>query len=224
MSYQPPGPYPVFPQQYAPPGKPPIPPTVQRAFVLMLVGAGLEVVNLVVQLLLSAKVQHQIRMDIDAGTAASGSSYNGASITFGAVIGIGLWLWMAFANRGGAHWARVTGTVFFGISCLSLVADLILSALIWHWIGPIALVIFAVTIASWLVGLFTVILLWRKQSGAYFQPQYGMPPYPVPGYGPAGYAAPGYPGAPMGAPMQPQDPSVPQQPGDPWNTIPGGGS
>lgn len=220
MSYQPPGPYPVFPQQYAgPPGKPPkppIPPSVQRAFVLMLVGAGLEVVNLVVEILLSARVQHQIGLDVDAGTAASGTAFNGASVSFGAVIGIGLWIWMAFANRGGAHWARVTGTVFFGISCLSMVADLVLSAMIWHWIGAIAALVFAVTIASWLVGLSTVILLWRKQSSQYFLPEYGMPMYPPPGYAPA-------PGFPMGAPMQP-DVSAPQQPGDPWNNIPGGGS
>jgi hypothetical protein len=65
-------------------------------------------------------------------------------------------------------------------------------------------------VLSWLVGLFTVLLLWRKQSTAFFSPQVMMPFYPPPGYG--------YPVPPPGAPMQDASPYPLQAPGDPWQT------
>ena len=66
---------------------------------------------------------------------------------------------------------------------------------------------------SWLVGLSTVILLWRKQSSAYFQPQPMPMPYGgYPGYGPP----PGY--QPPTGTMPEGDPNHPT---DPWAT-PGG--
>ena len=38
----------------------------------------------------------------------------------GALIAIGLWLWMAWANRRGRNWARIVSAVFFGINTLDL--------------------------------------------------------------------------------------------------------
>jgi len=216
MSYQPPGPYPVFPGTTAMPPKPPIPQTVQRAFVLMLVGAGLEIVNTILSLLFAHQVQEKIQQAINDGTTASTTSFNGASTAVGALIGIGLWVWMAFANRSGHNWARITGTVFFGISCLAILIDIVGFAVIGKWLGGGVVAILAVeALVSWLVGLVTVILLWNRKSGDFFQPR--MPVYPMggPGYG---Y---GYPGQMPGAPtnwVQPQQPQ--QQPGNPWETPP----
>ncbi len=75
------------------------PRSIQRAVMLMYVGAGLEVLGLIFNL-------------ITRGSTASGIP--------GALLGIGLWIWMAKANQAGKNWARITSTVFFGIECLFL--------------------------------------------------------------------------------------------------------
>jgi hypothetical protein len=215
MSYQPPGPYPVFPQQqqqpYGMPAKPPIPATVQRAFVLMLVGAGLAIVNAVLSFLFEHQVSQKIDAAINAGQQVTNNSVTIASGAVGGIVGVGLWTWMAFANRAGHNWARITGTVFFGISCLSLLGDIAAFGLVSRWLGGGVMVVLVIAgVVSWLVGLATLILLWRRESSAYFQPRPAQPPYP-------GYGYPGMPPGYMpGAPMQPGD--VQQQPGDPWAT------
>ena len=222
MSYQPPGPYPVFPQQpqYGMPmgaaPKPPIPATVQRAFVLMLVGAGLALVNIVTSFILQHQVNEKIEQAISSGQQTVNNSATIAGGSLGTIIGVGLWIWMAFANRAGHNWARVTGTVFFGVSCLGLLIDIVVFSVIGQWLGGIVAVVIVEALLSWLVGLATVVLLWRGKSSAYFQPrpQYfaGYPAYP-------GY--PGYPGVPEGfmpgaTMQQPQD--APTQSDDPWAT------
>lgn len=214
MSYQPPGPYPVFPGTTGMPPKPPIPQTVQRAFVLMLVGAGLEIVNVILSLLFQHQVQQKIQQAIDTGTTTSTTSFNDASAVFGGVIGIGLWVWMALANRRGHNWARITGTVFFGISCLAVLVDIAAFAVIGKWLGGGVLAIVAVeALVSWLVGLVAVILLWNRRSSEFFQPR--MPVYPMGG---PGYGYP-YPGQIPGAPTNWVQP---QQPTNPWDAPPNG--
>ena len=44
------------------------------------------------------------------------------AIIFG-LIGIGLWLWMAYANKAGKNWARITATAFFGLDTLSVLTS-----------------------------------------------------------------------------------------------------
>lgn len=214
MSYQAPGPYPAFPQHPGtgpmPSTRPPLPQTVRRAFTLMLVGAGLEVVNVVLSVLLNHQVEDRIQQALNTGTTADTTSVNIASTAIGGILGIGLWIWMAYANRAGKHWARITGTVFFGISCLGLIGDLAFIAIVYRWLGGVVFVLVAENAASWLIGLFVVILLWNKASGPYFKPQALYPPY-------------GYPGAPMPYtyPVMPQQQGgAPQQPTDPWATPP----
>jgi hypothetical protein len=70
-------------------------------------------------------------------------------------------MWMARANKAGKNWARITGTVFFGIDTLDLLGLFAQR--------PAALsVVFALVI--WLIGLGTVIMLWRRESTAFFKP------------------------------------------------------
>jgi len=80
------------------------------------------------------------------------------AIIFG-LIGIGLWLWMAYANKAGKNWARITATVFFGLDTLSVLtsfrqAEPVLSRLI--------------SILIWLIGLGVIVLLYQRESSAYF--------------------------------------------------------
>ncbi|HET9173501.1 MAG TPA: hypothetical protein VFN97_28980 [Actinospica sp.] len=212
MSYQPPGPYPVFPQQggYGPAPKPPIPRTVQRAFTLMLVATGLAVFNVVLSFWFSSRLDQHIHDALNSGTPQPSTSANVAASATGGIIGVGLWIWMALAIRAGKHWARVTGTVFFGISCLSLLTDIAVVTTLEKWLGGIAYLLAAENLVGWVLGLTVVILIWKQESSAYFKPQqyvqYPIPPYP-------------YPQMP-GQPMQPQN-GAPQQPADPWATPPG---
>ncbi|HEX4789101.1 MAG TPA: DUF3824 domain-containing protein, partial [Actinospica sp.] len=150
---------------------------------------------------------------LENGTISSGSRVNSGSVAIGGLIGIGMWIWMAFANRAGHNWARITGTVFFGVASLGLLGDITVFSSVGRWLGggmSVLAVLFS--LLPWLVGLFTVILLWRKESSAFFSPQTRvMWPY----YPPSGY---GYPIPPQGAPMQDAPPYPPQAPGDPWQT------
>ena len=91
------------------------------------------------------------------------------------VVGIALWLWMAQMNKAGKSWARITGTVFFAIYTLLLLLGIARA-------GAAASTL--VSILTWLIGLGTVILLWRRESSEYFNaprwptgtPGGGMPP------------------------------------------------
>jgi hypothetical protein len=78
------------------------------------------------------------------------------------VVAIGLWLWMARASLSGRNYARITGTVLFGIYTLLLLSSL-------RRPGFALDLIFSVL--QWLAGLGAVILLWRRQSGEFFSPR-----------------------------------------------------
>lgn len=225
MTNQQPGQYPSYPQypgggQMAVSAKPPIPSTVQNAFYLILGGAALTVISAIVTLSERSAIRSQvISKNPGFSTTKIDSTVNaaiGAAIV-GAVLFVGLWLWMAFANRAGKNYARITSTVFFGIDTLFLLGGLALSA---GSAGSIKTsgVSVAVGVLTWLVGLAAILLLWNKQSSDYYKPQqqpYGYG-YPQPGQYPYPQQQPVPPGQqpPYGTPPQMQPPS------DPWSTNP----
>jgi hypothetical protein len=238
MAYPQPGQYPAYPQYPGPsgmPAKPPAPQTVQYAFYLMLAGAALQLLSGIAALGSVSKIRDTLRdqhPDYTSTQIDSAVRIGEAFAIILVLIGMGLWIWMAFANRAGKNWARITGTVFFGLDSLSLVISLAASgsnAMSTTKASPFGVV---VNILVWLAGLAAVILLWNKQSSAYFSPPqqfgpggpggYGYPPYPpyqAPGQQPYGGMPPQY-GAPpqqqYGAPQQ-QPYGTPQQPSDPWS-------
>lgn len=201
-----------------------IPPSLQRAVGAMYLGAGIKAVAAVLI----------IATGVNAAFGAGGF--------IGGFAGVGLWLWMAAMNKAGKNWARVTGTVFFGIACLGLLADLfVLSAA--NSDDTITLngtVYFIVLLdaVNWVAGLYAVIMMWQKTSSAFYNPQpaYGMPGFGTPGIPPYGYPMP-YPQGPVdsAAPVPGwggvSDPSYGQQgpnqqvpgqappvdPGNPWD-------
>lgn len=229
MAYPQPGQFPAYPQypgQSGLPAKPPIPQTVQNAFYLMLAGAALEVVAIIVGLSSISKVRDSViskNPDFTSTQVDNAVHAGEAALVVGAVIGIGLWVWMAFANRAGKNWARITGTVFFGISCLGLIGTLAASSSSAFSTSGASGVGVAVSVVSWLVGLCTVVLLWVKASGPYFaKPQPGGPGYPYP----YAYGVPGQQPMPPGAGQQPPYGAPPQgqgqgqPPADPWANPP----
>ena len=78
------------------------------------------------------------------------------------VLGIALWLWMAWANNQGKNWARILSTVLFGLATLDLIGVFSQPKTVFGLVFPVL---------TWLVGLGAVWLLWRPDSSAFFKPQ-----------------------------------------------------
>src|SRR5262249_35417039 len=130
-----------------------LPASMRNALWLMYAGAGIAVVvGVTVGLTTHSRLVH----GGDPSSAGYQAGYVvGAAIT--GLIGGGLWLWMAWANKRGRSWARIVSTVFFGLLTLYGVVGLV--AL------PAAPEI--VIILEWSAGLAAVVFLWQRQSSDY---------------------------------------------------------
>jgi hypothetical protein len=84
------------------------------------------------------------------------------------LIASGLWLWMAWANKGGRSWARIMATVFFGLLTAGGLAWLIIG--LTGKIPSLTAVssIVSLFLVYWLAGLSAVVLLWRRPSSDYY--------------------------------------------------------
>jgi hypothetical protein len=128
----------------------------------MYAGAALSAVVLIVTLVTITSLRHGILARNPDYTAAQRRNAAVAAVVtavIGALIAVGLWLWMAWANRRGRNWARIVSAVFFGINTL----DLIISFTQVHALAPLI-----VSVIVWLVGLGSIILLFSKESAPYF--------------------------------------------------------
>jgi hypothetical protein len=159
MSYQP---YPTGGAAEPEPQRPSAPTPVLQAVKLMYAGAIVSAVSLIITLVTVGSLKTAIH---NADPSLSASKLHSAEVAAVAVaiifglIGIGLWLWMAYANKAGKNWARITATVFFGLDTLSVLtsfrqAEPVLSRLI--------------SILVWLIGLGAIVLLYQRESSAYF--------------------------------------------------------
>jgi hypothetical protein len=77
------------------------------------------------------------------------------------LIEIALWLGIARACRNGKGWARVTGTVLFGVHTLGFLGVL---ANTYPGIGLTKVL----TLLSWLIACGAVVFLWQRTSSAFF--------------------------------------------------------
>jgi hypothetical protein len=168
----------------------------------MLGGAVLQVLDIAATLAQAGTIRRQARevlknrpgMDQSAiDSAANGVVTVLIVLSF---LGVGLWIWMAFANRAGGNWARITGSVLFGLGTVFYLGDLGVSTL--------------TKLLLWLIGLATVILLWNRRSRDYFKPASSGYEYQPPGAA-SGYPATG-PGPAPGQTAPPQDEPPPGQP------------
>jgi len=147
----------------APRGEPPT--SLQTAVRLMYAGAGISAISFILGLVTIGSVRHTLEKQYPSYSASKISSLVNAEIAIvvvAGIIGVGLWLWMAWANKRGKNWARITGTVFFGLYTLDLV---LVAARAASGISTV----FA--IVTWLVGLGATIMLWRRDSSAYINAQ-----------------------------------------------------
>jgi hypothetical protein len=145
------------------PDRPPAPAPVQNAVKLIYVGAAVNTIYMIVALVTIRDIKGELRRLDHKLTASQINSeanfFIVTTVVFGIVI-TALWLWMAWANREGRHWARVTSTVFWFL-WLFYVLNTVTR------VPSIGIIFPALELAA---GLGAVILLWRKESGAFFKP------------------------------------------------------
>jgi hypothetical protein len=128
----------------------------------MYAGAGLSFIELLVGLVTISSVKAAIIKAYPRYTASQVHSLEVASIGIGVLVGvvaIALWLWMARANAAGRNYARISGTVFFGLNTVFLLLSLA---------RPHASLGLVFNVLVWLAGLGAVIMLWRSESRPYF--------------------------------------------------------
>jgi hypothetical protein len=194
----------------------PLPSTVHRAVLFMRVGAGLAIANGLVAALFGVLGWHNSPQAAENGSSNANAFEAGYAIASALwfLLPAGLWFWMAHANKAGKRWARITGTVFFGVSCVVVLVSISTDAASGVGLrGAWALVPLLITLLNWILGLFAVILLWNKKSAPHFAPT--LMPHPAPG---PGYFRP----APL--PNSTVDATVPGHPAeDPWRVPDGQG-
>lgn len=159
MSYQP---YPTGGAAEPEPQRPAPPTPVQQAVKLMYAGAIVSAISLIITLLTISSLKTAIH---NADPSLSATKLHSAEVAAVAVaiifglIGIGLWLWMAYANKAGKNWARITATVFFGLDTLSVLTS-------FRQAEPVLSRVISILI--WLIGLGAIVLLYQRESSAYF--------------------------------------------------------
>jgi tRNA A-37 threonylcarbamoyl transferase component Bud32 len=149
--------------RYTPAPPRPRPPTsVLAAAWLMYSGAGLSVLAALVDLAIIGQVKtaflasHPLLPGNTVRSFAAGAS---AGVLVGGGVIVASWLWLAFASKQGAGWARTVGTVLFGIDTFLMVATLGTRGIgVTKGIGTVV----------WLIALVTVILLWQRSASRFF--------------------------------------------------------
>jgi len=147
------------------PDRPPAPQPVVNAVKLMYAGAAISAVSLIVSLVSIGGTKDAIRKARPSLTVAQVNQLNTFIIALAllsGIVGIALWLWMARANSQGKNWARIVSTVLFCLATLDLVGVVGEPKTVLGLIFPVL---------TWLIGLGAVILLWRKDSSAFFKPR-----------------------------------------------------
>ena len=143
--------------------RPPAPASVRTAVRFMYAGAAASLVNMIIDLTTLNTTKSAIEKHSPNLTASQVNAMQHA-FTFGwlagGLIGVGLWIFIARACQSGRSWARITGTVLFGIATLDAVAYLA---------QPFAAPVKIFASVVWLAGLGAVVFLWRGTSNAFFK-------------------------------------------------------
>lgn len=143
------------------------PATLKFAVAMMLVGAGVRLIDIIVttanQELLADLTRQQLeQQNLEATPDVINSAVNSAITlsVFGGIVAIILWLWMARMNHDGRKWARTVSTVFFVIAIASFLFTLT---------TPAPGISRLIAIASLLAGLGAIIGLWREDTSEYYR-------------------------------------------------------
>jgi hypothetical protein len=147
------------------PVRPGPPPSVVMAVRLMYAGAVVSAVSLVVGLATIGSLRNSLHTANPKLTTVQLHDLQTAVVIGSVAIGlisIGLWVWLALANKAGRSWARIVASVLFGLDTLFLLLGVAREGAAGSTL---------VSILTWLIGGGAVIYLWRKDASEYFKPQ-----------------------------------------------------
>jgi len=146
------------------PSSPAPPASARNAVRLIWAGAGVAILGIFPLLLQKDDLRREVEkstLSIDVDNAVN------AAIAVGvvaALIGCGLWIWMAIMNGKGRNWARITATVFGGLNIafglIGVVAGSRLSGA-----TPLTTVL---TIVSVVLAITIIVLMWQKDSSQWY--------------------------------------------------------
>jgi hypothetical protein len=147
----------------------PAPQSVQNAVKLMYAGAALSVLSIIATAVTANNIRPYIEKHIKEingkpVTAQQITSLVHFDVAAGiavAVIGLALWLWMAWKNGQGRSWARIVSTVLFALYAIFFLLDAVRAG------GSSAFALIT-AVLTLLVGLGSVFFLWKPTSSAYF--------------------------------------------------------
>jgi len=134
-----------------------LPPSMTTAVSLMYAGAAYSVVYVLAVVLGFNTVINQ-RLAGDGQVNRAGLVVVAIVL---ALIEAAVWLWIARACKNKRNWARVTGTVLFGLHTLGTFGVVASSR---AGLGPTKVV----AIIGWLIACGAVVFLWRRSSSAFF--------------------------------------------------------
>jgi len=162
-------PYPGGAQTPEPSSRPPMPTSVTRAVQVMYVGAAASLIGIIIDMTTLSSTKAEIirrSPNLTPAQVTNAEHFAVGLFIVSGLIGAALWVWMAQSCKAGKSWARIVSTVLFGIDTISVLA------------GAAAVASGGATriygIVVWLIGLAAIILLWQRQSTAYFK---GAPSY-----------------------------------------------
>jgi hypothetical protein len=144
------------------------PSSVRTAVRLMLVGAAISALSVIITVLTLGSFKDDLadqareadasvtQADIDTAVAV-GISF----VVFIGVVGVALWLWMAWKNGQGRSWARIVASV---LGALNVIFTLLSFA--GGQTEPVTLVL---SLVNLVLAVVILVLLWRKESTAFYE-------------------------------------------------------
>jgi len=168
MSYQP---YPTGGGNNQVTERGPQPTTLRNAVWLMWAGAALSLIGVIITVAFGNKIRTAIRNAAISANRTAASQHKAqltaaqihslASATFGVlvifgIIGVLLWVWMAWANSRGSSWARIVASVLFALNTIALVFE----------VGRASVSLISIVL-EWLIGLAAMFMLWNRATTAY---------------------------------------------------------
>jgi hypothetical protein len=139
------------------PSLPPSAPSVRRAVWLMYIGASVTALTLI-----GVLISYPFGDESATLRFAGRPQPVAVALTAGVVIAlltVGVWMLMARATSKGKHWVRTAATVLVALETFQLASPIGLQE------------VFAGV--TWLIGLTTVSLLWRKDASTFFEQRRG---------------------------------------------------
>jgi hypothetical protein len=136
--------------------RPPVPASVRNAVTVMYAGAVASLAYAIVFIMTLSATKRAIEQHSPQLTTSQALM---ASAIVDGLIGAGRWIFIAQACKRGKGWARITGTVLFGINTVQVLGGLPI---------PVAAPVKIFALVVWLVGLGAVVLLWQGSSSGFF--------------------------------------------------------